>query len=154
MSGIHITDPADGSRQQRGVVFPLSWAQQFQAGVGGSVATIQQSPHPDGPWETCEGFGQGGAIEANPVPWDARDTSYTLPEVRQWGATCVRVAIFADQGLTGPPVHVSPPVHYLKPLVATTVPAPDVPRAEPPTTSAEEPPAADGPKFLRSTMEE
>jgi hypothetical protein len=120
---VFITDPADGSRNKKGATYSTTVAQQIPPDSGGSVATLQFSSHPDGPWTTCEGIGQGGPVEANPAPWSGQDETYTLPECRQNAASCVRLAVFSDQGLTGPIPHVSAPVYYPAPLVE--VPAGD-----------------------------
>jgi hypothetical protein len=113
MSGMHIAEPGDGARLPANTVFPVTVGQRFQVGADGSVATLQFSNHEDGPWVTCEGMGQGGSLECTPVEWDARNTSFLL-QAKIHGEGFARVAVFHDQGLTGPEVHVSPPRHWFK----------------------------------------
>lgn len=117
---LFIVKPPSGSKRGKGVVFQVECVQQIPPGIGGSVVTLQQSLNEDGPWLTCEGFGQGGSIEVNSQPWDVRDTGFSIQEVRQFAETYVRAAVFDDQGLTGPPVVASLPVYYPKPLEMQT----------------------------------
>lgn len=85
-----------------GQPFNCTIDQQFQ-NAGVSVAAVQFSNDPEGPWVTSQ-LGQGGAVEGPIVPVDERDTRWTYEGVVKNADAYFRVGFWPDQGLNGEPV--------------------------------------------------
>lgn len=129
MSELHLVNPTNGTKKPKGVVFSVNFEQQVQGGPSQGAATLQFSNSPAGPWETARSIGDGGAVQANAVPWSAQNTVWQLPEAAIYEPAYVRGAVFDDQGLTGPPFLESN-VIMLGVQGMTSTPAPeDPPRA-------------------------
>ena len=80
----------------------LSCTQQVQGDPGG-VVSAQFSNSEDGPWETARPIGGGGPFEAPAQQYDSRDEAFELGPCQWHEQAWVRVGVWADQGLTGPP---------------------------------------------------
>lgn len=113
---IQWMSPSDGSVQTKGEVFEVEFDQNVDTDPPQGVATLQFSNSEGGYFTTCQGLAGGGPLRAEPVPWDARDVGFVVHQAAQYQEVWARGAVFADQGLVGPPVYVSNVVHFPKPL--------------------------------------
>jgi hypothetical protein len=92
--------------------------QQLQ-GVTEEVAGVQFSSEAEGaPWVTAGGPGSGGAIEAAPVQFSAQNPSWDYPVIVARAHCWMRVGVWADQILSGPPVVTSNAVEIRPKAVA------------------------------------
>jgi len=99
MSEIHLTAPVSVNA---GVAYDLDIIQEIQ-GVEASVAGVQFSNYVTGPWTTARAPGGGGAVEAAAVPWTAATGEWIYEGVISHEVAWIRVGVWADQSLTGPP---------------------------------------------------
>jgi len=83
-----------------GAVKSLQVNQQVQ-GSGASVACVQFSNDPDGPWETCQP--DAGDVQAAAQDWDPRSPLFSI-DAKFFSQAYVRVGVWPDQSLAGPPV--------------------------------------------------
>lgn len=104
---LHITAPANGQKLTQGAVFTISGAQQVQGGMVQGAAQAQYTTDPiNGPWVTAQNTGPLTA-PAGGSQWSAQDNVFNVTGVRVYLPVSVRVGVWPDQGLTGPPTYAS-----------------------------------------------
>lgn len=101
---IQITSPADGADQKKGKAFQIQFDQEVHSPPAPSsgVVSARFSDDPAGPWTTCRGFGQGGALEVQAQPWTAQQQGGAV-SAKLYEGCYFQVGVWEDQELSGEP---------------------------------------------------